>query len=697
MKNAVYILIGSGATADVKFLKGRGEILAIDSSIAVKELAAPHVTTFHLSPSPLKAGPSDIPMRFVDPSQSGSALVSANGYFAAHENSGLESEIQRKVVKGDNIFLRASEKGGTGNGLFRVVDRILSQTEPEGTVRYIHNFIPEINPEKEFQRLQDLHSGTLIGEHVLTRYEETVYSIYDLWPEIWDSIDEVKLNIKAKARHGGSLLLMKVVKVKHDEFVDDIVGSIQSSVRDRWLKGEASASTRDLKEERSTVNRLFEKLYKYTAMPLHLNGQVREMIRTRSREKKMQVVTTELELAKLDGQQSSGEIFDKLNSIISKVGYENVRDIFERQRELIGGEVSEIESDIETAGWDKVFGTPTKFQSFLRSFYPDGLERRVEKLLNREVQRARKTDVLTALDTNFTDRFTGLDGRNEFKYKLPEGHLKEELEKLLLEANDSKAGITLIRAEIKSRLGEFLLESLPFSLKNELEFDFRVDSSVEEAKGAVVESDVPALKDLAERLNYNLAQTKFIISGEGETTIVSFAVPRSLLDIYDLANLMKREGIKYKADKTKKFYVRRVHDMFKPPIRFEPAASPEDAAIALVKAFLTRNVLTVFRKNKSELTIMVNDRIVGYRNFAEFRENLPESDEISLHERFWDAFCADRAGILRNASAMAAADALTGEVRERFLALKALVGAEIWKKAIEDMLEQVRFANDSYK
>jgi hypothetical protein len=40
---------------------------------------------------------------------------------------------------------------------------------------------------------------------------------------------------------------------------------------------------------------------------------------------------------------------------------------------------------------------------------------------------------------------------------------------------------------------------------------------------------------------------------------------------------------------------------------------------------------------------------------------------------------------------------LIGEQHERYIAIKALVGAELWNHAVELMLEQVRFANESYK
>lgn len=180
----------------------KGSALLLDTAEHVKNLEGENVKTIHLVLNPFARLASIVLKGLLNASGSdGAALVETYPYAIFDADRGLRTAIERFVADADLLFVVASTGGGTGNGGYGHLVRIIRSLRPPCRTVYIHPVNPVVNPEKELSRLRDL---TFIGtdgwreSHVLAKEDATIESILRSSPETFDAVEEVVVNVLAQ-------------------------------------------------------------------------------------------------------------------------------------------------------------------------------------------------------------------------------------------------------------------------------------------------------------------------------------------------------------------------------------------------------------------------------------------------------------------------------------------------------------------
>jgi len=179
-----------------------GSALVLDTAVHVKNLERENVKTIHLVLNPFARLAKNILKALLNASGSdGAALVESYAYAIFDTDRGLRTAIERFVADADLLFVIASTGGGTGNGAFQHLVRIIRLLRPPCRTIYIHAVNPVVNPEKQLSRLRDL---SFIGTdgwregHVFAKDDATVESILCGSRETFDAVEEVFVNVVAQ-------------------------------------------------------------------------------------------------------------------------------------------------------------------------------------------------------------------------------------------------------------------------------------------------------------------------------------------------------------------------------------------------------------------------------------------------------------------------------------------------------------------
>jgi len=131
----------------------------------------------------------------------GAALIEAYSHAIFETNRGLRVTIERFVADADILYVVISSGGGTGNGIFSHLLKLLRSLRPPCRVIYIHPMNVAVNPEKQLSRIRDfvfLGTNGPKESHILASNDATIESILKCSPETFDGVEKVAVNIMSK-------------------------------------------------------------------------------------------------------------------------------------------------------------------------------------------------------------------------------------------------------------------------------------------------------------------------------------------------------------------------------------------------------------------------------------------------------------------------------------------------------------------
>jgi len=319
-------------------------------------------------------------------------------------------------------------------------------------------------------------------------------------------------------------------------------------------------------------------------------------------------------------------------------------------------------------------------------------ERSLAEYLTREFRRTLKRDLSAGLN-GLLGRFSNINGAVNPKYHLPaNSHIKRELAEISLRQSDSATAEQVVKTEIKKKIREILLESIPISTREDLTYDFSIPPDIRDTEGLVVYSrhDLGSLPDL---LHINPGHSRFHRS-EHFLRMIVFVVVKDLTHIPEFTQIIRRQQARNPLDPDViKDRVRSIREMFIPPFVFNQDEKFEAGMTMLVQRYFTPDQLEVFRRGYVIATL--KSRRIRYNSMEELVAQLNDDDRLYVHDAFWNHVCRDPRKVLTEIENVALGR-VTGEAAERLEAIREFSGRTRWDASVSSLVTAVRAAVTAY-
>lgn len=179
-----------------------GKVLALDTAADVRNIEAENVKAVHLVLDWFLELPKWILKSLLGASGTdGAALIEAYSFAIFETNRGLRVTVEKFVADAEILYVLISSGGGTGNGIYPHLVKLLRSLRPPCRIVYIHPMNVVVNPEKQLSRIRDfvfLGTSGPNESHVLASNDATIESVLRCSPETFDGVEKIAVNIMSK-------------------------------------------------------------------------------------------------------------------------------------------------------------------------------------------------------------------------------------------------------------------------------------------------------------------------------------------------------------------------------------------------------------------------------------------------------------------------------------------------------------------